>query len=194
MAELIAVSIQCNIDEQQLSAYRREKADRCRQPDDRARCLCAGWALDQALMRVGLREQSVAIAEGEGGKPFLSEYPQWHFSLSHSGEWAICALSNTPIGVDVEQWQERDYLRLAQRCFSCEETAALQQASSGCRQELFFRFWTRKESLLKVTGTGLGGLTSVNENGYRFKEYPLKGYSLTVCTAGEFPDELIVIK
>ena len=139
MAVLVAVSTNCSVDERELSEARLAKAASLRQPDDRARCLRAGWALDAALRTVGLRERSVAIAPGEHGKPCLQEHPHWHFNLSHSGEWAVCALSDAPIGVDIEQWRSMDYERLARRWFSPGEVQALTELPLSERQSFFFR-------------------------------------------------------
>ncbi|MBR2338766.1 MAG: 4'-phosphopantetheinyl transferase superfamily protein [Clostridia bacterium] len=194
MAVLIAVSTTYPVDAQQLSEARRAKAAQFQHPQDRALCLCAGWALDAALRTVGLRERTAVIVTGEHGKPFLSEYPRWHFNLSHSGDWAVCALSDAPIGVDIEQLRERDYLRLAQRHFSPDEVGALQTLSPTQQQERFFRLWTRKESWLKAQGIGLAGLSSAPVAAYTFREYTLSGYALTVCTCGAFPDALVVME
>ena len=109
----------------------------------------------------------------------------------------MCALSDSPIGVDVEQYRAKDYTALAKRFFSSAEQVQLQQCAERERQATFFRLWTQKESLLKALGMGLGGLPdcqSLKTQGYAFRSYTLDGYALSVCTTGEFPTSLTIME
>lgn len=194
MAVLIAVSVAYPVDEEQLSVQRRKKAARFRQKADRKRCLCAGTALDLALQTVGLREKEVQIAYTEQGKPYLVDCPQWHFSLSHSGDWAVCLLSEAPVGVDVEQLRPLRDFSIASRCFTDEAFRQWQVLPEAERQLAFFRQWTRLESALKRQGTGLSGLSSLNgEPEGPFREYPLAGYVLTAC-GDRLPETLTIME
>lgn len=191
MAIMVLVSTAYPIDETILSPARREKAARLRKEEDRARCLCAGFALDTALSTVGLREKDVRFGTGEHGKPLLIDHPEHHFSVSHSGEYAVCVLSSAPVGVDVERIRPLSALSLAERYFADEEQAWLRCLPEQERQIAFFRLWTAKESVLKALGTGLSRplntvpitvgdpLTTVE--GFALREYPLDGYRLTAA-------------
>lgn len=194
MAILIAVSTAYSVDEQELSASRRAKAATLSNANDRARSLCAGWALDAALRTVGLREREVTVVCDDHGKPFLKDHPHLHFNLSHSGKWAVCVLSDAPVGVDVEQIRSVDTVRLAKRWLPENQAAELKTCPPSEQTERFFKFWTQRESLLKAQGVGLSGISTAGETGYRFREYPLDGYVLTVCAGGKFPKELTIIK
>lgn len=194
MAILIAVSTAFSVNERELSTWRRAKAATLGNVDDRTRCLCAGVALDAVLQSVNLREKDVTIGYGEHGKPFLKDYPHLHFNLSHSGKWAVCALSDTPIGVDVEQLRQVDALRLAARWLPAKQAKLLKTSPPTEQIPRFFEFWTRRESLLKAQGVGLSGVCAAEETGYRFREYPLDGYALTVCTQGDLPERLTIIE
>ena len=156
-----------------LSDARLQKAAALKNKDDQARSLCAGLALDACLRTVGLRERDVTVKTDPRGKPFLADHPALHFSLSHSGEYAVCALDDAPIGVDIEQLREIDTARLAKRTFGITESLTL---------DAFFALWTRKESYLKAVGIGLKGLHTEPDDTWHFKMYPLNGYSLTVCS------------
>lgn len=192
---LIAVSTDYAVCEQELSVYRREKAARWSKQEDRRRCLCAGVALDKALQTIGLREKDAVLAFNEHGKPYLKDYPAWHFSLSHSGSFAVCVLSNAPVGVDVQQIRPMNYQALADRYFPEQEATLLRESDEARRQALFFRFWTEKESLLKMHGVGLSGLSAYQKaEDCCFGYYPLEGYTLTVCTTGTLPTEVTIIK
>lgn len=168
-----------------LSDMRLQKAAALKNEADRARSLCAGLALDACLRTVGLRERDVTVAMDEHGKPYFADHPDWHFSISHSGDFAVCALDDVPIGVDLEQHRPLDTERLAKRYLGISEPLT---------REKFFSLWTKKESYLKAVGIGLSGLHTEPDDGWHFKEYPLKGYSLTVCSQkAVFTPSLLVL-
>ncbi len=192
MAVLIAVPITYDTDAVPLSAARREKAARYRSVADQKRCLCAGVALDEALKTVGLREQTAVVGQNEHGKPYLTEYPQYHFSLSHSGDYAVCVLTDAPVGVDIEQIRAFDWERAAKRAFSEAQRKWLATVPEKERTGAFFGLWTEAESRLKQSGAGLSGLSDAGDLPCR--SYPFDGYCLSVCTEGAFPDELIIIE
>lgn len=139
-----------------LSEQRIEKADRFRRPEDRERCLAAGILLDHALMRSGRREKTEKFGSSEQGKPVLLSCPGLFFNLSHSGEFAMSVISDRPCGCDVEE--VRCAVSGVSRRFFCEEEC---QEIFSCPEEgkerdwMFTRFWTMKESYVKMTGTGL---------------------------------------
>nr|DAC76741.1 TPA_exp: 4'-phosphopantetheinyl transferase [Streptomyces sp. NRRL F-4335] len=92
---------------------------------------------------------------GPHGKPALSDSPvPLELSLSHSGDRVAVALSRGgPVGVDVERigdrWAE------SVDALSAEERRALDLLPAQRRAPGFFRYWARKEAVLKATGDGL---------------------------------------
>jgi phosphopantetheinyl transferase len=101
--------------------------------------------------------RDVSIHTHPGGKPYLINYPDLHFSLSHSGsDLAIC-FSRTPVGFDMEKKERRaDFFSLARRFFSPTEVEEMVSAGSNAGR-LFLDFWTAKEAILKLEGTGISG-------------------------------------
>ncbi|MCR5356514.1 MAG: 4'-phosphopantetheinyl transferase superfamily protein [Lachnospiraceae bacterium] len=77
---------------------------------------------------------------------------EMHFSLSHSGDYAICAVDDDIIGADIELIDDNpvSYDKIATRFFCREEAAAINSTES------FFKIWTLKESFTKAVGLGLG--------------------------------------
>ncbi len=193
LAVLIAVSTAYNTDTAQLSAARREKAARYRSAQERKRCLCAGVALDEALKTVGLREQAVIIAYNEHGKPYFPEHPQLHFSLSHSGDYAVCVLTDAAVGVDVEQVRPFEWERAAKRAFTEAQRVWLTEQPREQQAEAFFGLWTEVESRLKQSGAGLSGLSAVLQD-IPCRSYSFAGYRLAVCTDGSFPERITFIE
>ena len=97
----------------------------------------------------------VRYAYGERGKPYLCDR-DFFFSLSHSGDYVICAISPREVGADIQRMRTKGEQRLADRFFSAAERALLQSCvDQNQRQELFFRLWTRKEAYGKMTGEGI---------------------------------------
>lgn len=96
----------------------------------------------------------LAISIAEGGKPYLVSEPGIHFSLSHSGDWAACAVSDHPIGIDIERCapNRRD---VASRFFHKDEVRYLDSLPLYARDDAFYSLWTLKESFVKSTGRGL---------------------------------------
>lgn len=85
------------------------------------------------------------------GKPYLPDHPAFHFSISHSGDLVVCAVSSVPVGVDLEL-PRRLRPGIAARWFSPSEQALLAEAPNA-----FFELWMAKEAVLKEIGCGLSG-------------------------------------
>jgi len=94
------------------------------------------------------------------GKPVLSTNPAYDtlcFNLSHSGALALYAVTRgRNIGIDIER--VRDDVagkEIARKFFSQGEISSLERVQKEMRNEVFFRYWTRKEALLKAMGEGI---------------------------------------
>ena len=96
----------------------------------------------------------LAISVAEGGKPCLVAQPGVHFSLSHSGAWAVCAVSDHPVGVDIER-REPGRRDIAARYFHREEVRYLDSLPLYRREDAFYSLWVLKEAFVKATGRGL---------------------------------------
>ncbi len=96
----------------------------------------------------------LSISTAEDGKPYLVSEPNIQFSLSHSGAWAVCALSDCHVGVDIEK-REPGRRDIASRFFHRDEVRYINSLSSGSRDAAFYSLWTLKESFVKTTGRGL---------------------------------------
>lgn len=183
-----------------LSPYRQQKIALLKHAKDRNRSLGAGIALDHALETYGLKEKSVEYEFGEWGKPSLKYQPNIYFSLSHSGDYAICSIGDKAIGNDIELIKH-GRLKVADRFFAKEELDWMYAESDEEEvTQRMFRIWTMKESFLKATGKGislpLGDFAvivdedkdkirvkhSYNAKFYHMKEYAdIDGYRVAVC-------------
>ena len=109
-------------------------------------------ALLRAVLRQAYGLEDAVLAQDEHGKPFLPRHPEIAFNLSHCAGLAVCGVAGEPLGVDAEQIRPLRE-RVLRRVFAPEEVAAVGESASP--DEMFFRFWTLKESFVKATGRGL---------------------------------------
>ena len=137
---------------ERVSAQRREQALRFRHEGGRRLCLAAYLLLMDGLREeYGLTEPPI-FSYSSDGKPIIAARPDIHFSLSHSGNVALCALGDQPVGADVEVPRKISSSLIAYTMNDGEQ--ALINAASDPTM-MFLRFWTRKEALLKLTGEGI---------------------------------------
>lgn len=142
--------------ERWIDAPRLAAAARFRLKKDRARCIGAGLLLAHAIRSTHpayILPPRTAV--GPYGKPFLPDLPKFHFSLAHSGKWAVCAVANHPVGIDIEQLPYMaDVIDVARRCFTPDEQCHLFALPEIDQPATFSKLWTIKESYMKATGLG----------------------------------------
>lgn len=93
--------------------------------------------------------EAVCLERDEWGKPYLKN-GELFFNVSHAGEYVVIALSENPVGVDIEgrrKIKDGMYRKVVQP----EE----QMLIGGDREWDFLRLWTLKESFVKAEGKGL---------------------------------------
>lgn len=101
-----------------------------------------------------------ALSRTPGRKPFLPDLPAVHFNFSHSGKYLALAISDSEVGLDLQETAMRhtDSLKIARRYFTEDEYRALLSCdTSEEKDSLFFLLWTIKEAYLKYLGCGLAG-------------------------------------
>ncbi len=90
------------------------------------------------------------------GKPELVHdefHVKVHFNLSHSDGIGLLAVSNMPLGVDIEKRREISALETCIEYICTEEEARIVNRLSGDKKRaLFFEVWVRKEACVKALG------------------------------------------
>ena len=138
-----------------VSPQRREQALRYQHIFGQFCCLKSYLMLCELLREWGgvqqlpVNEQPIFLYNDHGA-PYIEGGP--HFSISHCKTGIAVAVSENPIGVDIE----------AIRTFSPDlmrktmNQAEQQRITSSLTPEVeFIRLWTQKEALLKLQGTGI---------------------------------------
>jgi len=140
------------------------------------------------------------ISHDDRGKPFFSTFSDHHFNLSHSGPLALCALDDSPVGVDIQiikEWRSA----LPARICSPEELRWLEGDKDFWHR--FTLLWTLKECRVKQSGTGLTHpiskikvpLPTENTDLYSlddlwFRIYSGHGWQAAVCGLSPPPQEI----
>jgi len=127
------------------------------------------WRGRQVALRMilgaylGSDPDGLRFVPGRHGKPFLDGPEQPHFSASSSEGWWLAGISREEVGVDLERIRPcPDLDAVADAYFSPGERNRLNACLDAQeRLGLFYALWTRKESLVKLSGEGLRGLAGL---------------------------------
>lgn len=131
---------------------------------------CAWSLLADALAANGHALSSYTLCRTLIGKPYFTEPGAPCFSLSHTKQIAVCAISSTPIGVDAEPCDRR------------VSPAVCRRFLGGCSPSEALQKWTEHESFGKLTGEGAASQTiPFNGDTLCFHSYTTAGHLLTVC-------------
>ena len=140
--------------EDMLSPGRILKIEKLRREEDKQLAVCAELLLIYALRQQENVSLPLDIAEDERRKLTLKN-SRWHFNLSHARDYAACALSDAPVGIDIEYFRVRELLH-ADRILHPEEAQLLPYISNANeKKKYFYECWVAKESYLKNLGIGL---------------------------------------
>ena len=141
-----------------VSAQRREQAMRYKHTFGRFCCLKSWLMLKEGIEDLGLTIEDFRY--NEHGKPYLEHGP--HFSISHCKEGIAVAISEDPIGIDIEAIRAAD-LSLIERVMNDEERQELIANSPQLRDRAFTRLWTQKEAVVKMLGTGIASFEQLQK-------------------------------
>lgn len=147
--------------------------------------------------------KDIKFEKNKYGKPYIKEYPQFNFNISHSEDIVVGASDNQPIGIDIEKVKTINYEGIARGFFTESEFNYIIKDSLYDKLERFYKIWTLKESYIKCCGQGLSlplksfsididdcdniKMSINNENKeYKFKSFNIElNYKLAVCSSSK---------
>lgn len=138
------------LDERRFQQYSKARSDH-----RRAELLAGTGLLRRALAEFGYaaNDQPLPIRYTEEGKPYLENGP--YFSISHSGNLAVCAVSDENIGVDIERVSRFKNARVARKVLIETENECFRKLSGASAARYLADRWTAKEAISKLIGKGI---------------------------------------
>lgn len=129
---------------EKMDAQRQDKICCCQHEADKQRSLLAG-----VLLKMGKEKERFV--------------EQFFYSISHSGSYVICVISNRRVGIDIENKFRSVFLdssverldRIAKKCLTANEKIDYCLCEDNEKADIMMKFWTRKESYSKAVGKGL---------------------------------------
>ena len=163
-----------------VNEQRRKEALRYKHLFGQFACLKSWLMLKEMLKPLGINDLTFSF--NEHGKPYLERYPNIHFNLSHCKNGIAAAVDKAPIGIDIESFRHFDEA-LLRKTMNDEEIELINATPEP--PESFIAYWTKKEAVLKLRGTGIStDLYQVLDGmGYRLETHIIKqkGYAWSVA-------------
>lgn len=150
-------------------------------------------ALRAGFAHFGINECDVEYGFNKNGKPFAINYPNLHFSITHSENMSIIAFCDSEIGIDCEHFTKKVTKEVAKRFFTKNEFSTY--------KDNYRLLWVAKEAYVKYTGKGLAlGRAEaeipyfedcVSVGGVWFKRLCIEEYDCAICTENEEAIQII---
>ena len=175
----------------ELSEERKEKCRRLRNQTARKCCIAAERLVRQCVATfLNQKPENIHIIREDSGKPYV-EGNLCYFSLSHSGETVVCAVSDKPIGVDVERIRPVDQ-GISKKICTEEEFTVLNRIADQTEQNRFLlQIWTRKEAIFKIEGTlprKDREIDTLNPAGISIQTQEIENYLISIAEKHVIPE------
>lgn len=123
----------------------------------------------------GIDEAEITVKKDENGKPYCN-IEDFNFSISHSGDFAACVISQNPVGIDIEK--ERD-INLKVALKFCNESE-LEYINGSIPR--FFEIWTAKEAAYKMFGGAQKEFKKIDTAKLNKQYFNFSGYTVCIVT------------
>lgn len=142
------------VDDTYLSADEQERAKQFIFPADQQWfTICRAKLRSILAAELGCAEASLTFTYNDAGKPQSSLIK---FNVSHTKERLIIATHPTcEVGVDIEQYQDKDNTDIIKRFFHPEEVSVCMKLPIAQRKQIFYQLWVIKEAIAKALGISL---------------------------------------
>lgn len=138
-----------------LNSKELEKAQRFYKDYDRNRYIVYRAILKfilSAFTKIDVR--NIYLDYHHNKKPYLASHPELYFNLSHSKDYAVIALSQKKVGLDIEYLSEDfNFNNFLPDVFDFEQEISIKKALN--KKYAFYTAWTRKEAFVKALGKGI---------------------------------------
>ena len=163
-----------------VNEQRRNEALRYKHLFGQFACLKSWLMLKELLTPMGIHDLKMDF--NEHGKPFLVHHTVVHFNLSHCKNGIAVVVDFSPVGIDIESFRKGN-TALIDRTMNSAEAEWIRASADPV--ETFTEFWTKKEAVVKLHGTGItDDLHHVlNGEGYRLETHinTRKRYAVSIA-------------
>lgn len=170
--------------------YRKDKIASLTLKSSKYLSLAVELLIKKACLDFNLDYENIEICFNENGKPYFKN-SKYFFNTAHSGNYAICVISDVEIGIDIEQIKEFKE-KVSKHCFTKKEQKYIELSKD--KEDMFYRLWTLKESYTKCVGKGLNIAFNTlelsgedsdifvnNDKNYQFYETKYDNYRIAWC-------------
>lgn len=131
-----------------------------------------------------LNNDCIEFEQNDFGKPYIKGARDFHYNISHTRNAIAVAISDTPIGIDIEKITNAE-LKIVNRFFTAKEQIYINKNKKETNK-LFYQIWTKKEAYIKFIGKGLAvQLDSFdvleNKISRHISTFELDDYIISVC-------------
>jgi phosphopantetheine--protein transferase-like protein len=114
------------------------------------------WLATRALLRA-TQYKGETILYHENGKPYFAGNNR-HISISHTNEYVAIAVSDYPIGIDIER-TDRNAYAVAKSFLTEQEIDILTQENNPSKEALYL--WSAKEAAFKLASENIAILKEI---------------------------------
>ncbi len=172
-----------------MSDEKKLRVDAFRYEDDKKRTVAGEMLVRRVLSRIyWLPCEYFSFYTQENGKPCVRNFDK-KFSISHSGDYVVCAVDDDEVGIDIEQIRPVN-LSVCKRFFNDDEKFYVfgrkpdeKDFTGEATEDMlrrFFEVWTYKEACVKLKGSGIADIRSVFD--YDRHTEISDGYVITIAT------------
>jgi 4'-phosphopantetheinyl transferase len=130
----------------------KEKITRYRRWEDAHACMYGKLLLKKALVDFKLNCKLEDLKYSRNQRPYFDR-SDFDFNISHSGNFIVCIVSNEMrLGIDVEEKKNIEIDDFESHFHKDEWDKIINSADVISS---FYKYWTRKEALVKADGAGL---------------------------------------
>lgn len=138
-----------------LAPHEIERAEKYHFKKDKNRFIICRALLKFLLANhINLDINKINIEVDSYKKPYLPNRPSVYFNVSHAGDYGLIVIAKHLVGIDIEYInKEFDYKEILQNVFHQNEIDVIK--TSKDQHHTFYKFWTRKEAIVKAIGKGI---------------------------------------
>lgn len=169
---------------------KRERIAKILHKEDQYRSILGEILLIKLLKEFNIEYNSIHITTNQYGKPYIQDLDVY-YSISHSHEYVICAISNKEIGIDIEKIRHIAPVTLKQ--YATTNEIEYITSIDKLYERRCFEIFTLKESYFKCMGCDLREILNVefhisndsiqcSHTGYSFNLVDtIDGYAIVIC-------------